>query len=149
MRTITTNWNNSAYNSQTIFVDNASGNTVTIPANTPVNVRSMVDSVESGSYQYNPDAITRNPSTLSIDIGDTGTSTATVTLDSVGMSQFPVKAVSGTPAVATVSPALGRTLANGTVVFTVTGVSAGEATVTLTAGTRTTTVVVTVTDPEA
>ena len=50
MRQITTNWNNSAYNSQTIFVDNNSGNTVTIPANTPVNVRSMVDSVESGFY---------------------------------------------------------------------------------------------------
>ena len=72
-----------------------------------------------------------------------------MTLDSVGMSQFPVKAVSGTPAVATVSPAQGRTLANGTVVFTITGVTAGSSTITLTAGSRTTTVAVPVVDPEA
>jgi len=145
MRDITTNWNNSAYNSQTIFVDRATGSTVTIPANKPVDVRSMVDSVQSGAYFNNPTSLTASEETLATAPEDTDA--VTVTVDPVVAGML-VTAVTNDSGVATVSPASGRTLANGTVVFTITSVAAGEATITFTAGTRTDTVVVTVTDPE-
>ena len=145
MRDITTNWNNSAYNSSTIFVDRATGSTVTIPANKAVDVRSMVDSVQSGAYFTNPTSATSSEETLATAPEDEDT--VTVTLDPVSAG-FPVRAVSDDTDVATVSPALGRTLSNGTVVFTITSVADGEATITFTAGTRTDTVVVTVTTPD-
>jgi hypothetical protein len=145
MRDITTNWNNSAYNSSTIFVDRATGTTVTIPANKAVDVRSMFDSVQSGAYFTNPTSATSSEETLATAPEDEDT--VTVTLDPVS-GGFPVRAVSDDTDVATVSPALGRTLANGTVVFTITSVADGEATITFTAGTRTDTVVVTVTTPD-
>ena len=145
MRDITTNWNNSAYNNQTIFVDRATGTTVTIPANKPVDVRSMVDSVQSGAYFNNPTSVTASVETVASE--PTDTDAVTVTLSPVA-GGFPVRASTSAAGVATVSPALGRTLANGTVVFTITSVAAGTATITFTAGTRTDTVAVTVTDPE-
>jgi len=145
MREITTNWNNPDYANETIFVDVATGATVTIPANTPVNVRSMIDSVQSGAYFNNPTAITASEETLATAPEDTDQVTVTVAPVVSGML---IKAVTNNGSVATVSPASARTLANGTAVFTITSVADGEATITFSAGTRTDTVVVTVTDPE-
>jgi hypothetical protein len=140
MRDITTNWNNSAYNSSTIFVDRATGSTVTIPANKAVDVRSMVDSVQSGAYFNNPTSATVSDDTLAIAVEETDT--VTVTLDPVVAGML-ITAVTDDDDVATVSPASARTLANGTAVFTVTAVAEGEATLTFTCGTRTDTVAVT------
>jgi hypothetical protein len=140
MRDITTNWNNSAYNSSTIFVDRATGSTVTIPANKAVDVRSMVDSVQSGAYFNNPTSATVSDDTLAIAVEETDT--VTVTLDPVVAGML-ITAVTDDDEIATVSPASARTLANGTAVFTVTAVAEGEATLTFTCGTRTDTVVVT------
>lgn len=148
MRDITTNWNNSAYNSQTVFVDYATGNTVTVPANTPVNVRSMYDSVGAGTYQVNPGAIAASEETLATAPEDESEVTVTVTLGDAYVADTPVKAVSSAPAKATVSPALAWTATDGTATFTITSVADGEATITFTAGTRTDTTVVTVTDPD-
>jgi len=144
MREITTNWNNPDYANQTVFVDTATGATVTIPANTPVNVRSMVDSVSSGAYFSNPVGVTASESTLATAPDDIDA--VTVTLNPA-IGGFPIRATTSAAGVATVSPALGRTLANGTVVFTITSVADGSATITFTAGTRTATVAVTVTTP--
>jgi hypothetical protein len=146
MREITTNWNNPAYANETVFVDQATGFIVTIPANTPVNVRSMIDSVQSGAYFNNPTAVTASEETLATAPEDVDV--VTVTLDPA-IGGFPIRATTSAAGVATVSPALGRTLADGTVVFTITSVADGTATITFTAGNRTDTVVVTVTDPEA
>ena len=140
MRDITTNWNNSAYNSSTIFVDRATGSTVTIPANKAVDVRSMFDSVQSGAYFNNPTSATVSDDTLAIAVEETDT--VTVTLDPVVAGML-ITAVTDDDDVATVSPASARTLANGTAVFTVTAVAEGEATLTFTCGTRTDTVAVT------
>jgi hypothetical protein len=146
MRDLTTNWNNSAYNDQTIFVDIKTGQTLTIGANNPVNVRSMFDSVQAGAYFVNPTSIAVSDETLATDIADVDQ--VTVTLTPV-TGHVLVTASSNNGAVATVSPASVRTLANGTAVFTIISVGAGEATITFTCGTRTATTVVTVTDPEA
>jgi hypothetical protein len=140
MRDITTNWNNSAYNSSTVFVDRATGSTVTIPANKAVDVRSMVDSVQSGAYFNNPTSATVSDDTLAIAVEETDT--VTVTLDPVVAGML-ITAVTDDDDVATVSPASARTLANGTAVFTVAAVAEGEATLTFTCGTRTDTVTVT------
>ena len=145
MREITTNWNNPDYANQTVFVDQATGATVTIPANTPVNVRSMLDSVQSGAYFNNPTAITASEETLATEPEDTDE--VTVTLNPA-IGGFPIRATTDDGAVATVSPAVARTLADGTAVFTITSVADGEATITFTAGTRTDTVVVTVATPD-
>jgi len=145
MRDITTNWNNSAYNNQTIFVDRASGTTVTIPANKPVDVRSMVDSVQSGAYFNNPTSVTASVETVASEPTDTDAVTVTLSPVVAGML---IRATTSAGSVATVSPASVRSLANGTAVFTITSVAAGTATITFTAGTRTDTVAVTVTEPE-
>ena len=141
MRDLTTDWNNAAYNNQTIFVDIASGQTLTIGANNPVNVRSMFDSVQAGAYFVNPTSITASDTTLATSEDDVDT--VTVTLSPV-TAHVLVAASSSNAAVATVSPASVRTLANGTAVFTITSVAAGTATITYTCGTRTATTVVTV-----
>lgn len=145
MRTITTNWNNSAYNNQTIFVDFASGSTVTVPAGNPVNVRSMYDSVGAGSYFVNPSAINVDEATLSTAPEDESEVVATVDDGVVGAL---VTAVSDDEEIATVSPASGRVGPDGAFTFTVTSVADGEATITFTCGTRTDTTVVTVATPE-
>ena len=50
MRSITTDYNNSAYNSATKFTCVYSANGLTVPANTPVDVRALTDSVGAGDY---------------------------------------------------------------------------------------------------
>jgi ABC-type antimicrobial peptide transport system permease subunit len=83
MRAITTNWNNSAYALSATFVDKVSGNAVTVPALNPMNHRSMVDSVESGAYIYQPDELTVSDETLATAPEDEDEVTVTVNLDSV------------------------------------------------------------------
>jgi len=147
MRTLTTNWNNSAFNSETVFVDGRTGNTMTIGANRPVDVRTMYDSVESGTYKFDADSIAADPATISSEPEDVDTVTVTVEIDSVGVAGYPVKAASDDVTVATVSPQLAFTKDDGTAVFTITSVDDGEATITFTAGTETDTTVVTVATP--
>ena len=144
MRSITTNWNNSAYNSAGTFVDVISGNTVTIPANTPVDFRALVDSVENGAYVYNPDSVVASPDTLSTAADDVDTTTVTVTLSSVAVENAPILAASDDEGVATVSPAKANADASGQYVFTITSVASGSATITFTSGTATDTLAVTV-----
>ena len=147
MRSITTNPNNAAFNNSTVFVDGRTGNTMTVGANRAGDVRTMYDSVDSGTYRFDADSIAADPATISSEPEDVDTVTVTVEIDSVGVAGYPVKAVSDEPGFATVSPSLGFTKEDGTVVFTVTSVDDGEATITFTAGTETDTTVVTVATP--
>ena len=146
MRTITTNWNASAYYDETVFVDGASGNTMTIGANRPVDVRTMLDSVASGTYKVDADSIDADPATLATAPEDTDTVTVTVEADGDVVAGYPVKAATDDAGVATVSPKLAYTDGNGEATFTITSVADGEATITFYAGTETDTTVVTVTE---
>lgn len=147
MRTLTTNWNASAYYDETVFVDSASGNTMTIGANRPVDVRTMTDSVASGAYKVDADSISADPATLSTAPEDEDVVTVTVEADGGIVAGYPVKAVTGNADFATVAPKLAYTDENGEAVFTVTSVADGEATITFYAGTETDTTVVTVATP--
>jgi hypothetical protein len=147
MRAITTNWNNAAYAQTATFVDKVSGNAVVIPALNPMNHRSMIDSVESGSYIYQPDSVSTDPGTLAPAPDDEDVVEVTVTLDSVAVAGAPVRASSDDEDVATVSPAIAYTSEAGTVQFTVTSVADGEATITFACGNESDTTVVTVTTP--
>jgi hypothetical protein len=147
MRDLTTNWNASAFYSQTVFVDKTTGNTMTVGANRPVDVRTMFDSVQAGQYTTDPDSVSADPSTVSSEPTDEDVIVVTVETDSDGVGFFPVKAESDDTDVATVSPAVGFTKADGTVEFTITSVADGSATITFTAGTNTDTVAVTVATP--
>ena len=148
MRAITTNWNNAAYALEATFVDKVTSNAVVIPALNPMNHRSMVDSVESGAYVYQPDGFSLSDETLATAPEAEDEIIVTVTLASVGVSGVAVKAVSDDTDVATVSPALGYTNEDGEVLFTVVSVADGEATISFTCGTETDDCVVTVTTPE-
>ena len=145
MRSITTNWNSSAYDSAGTFVDVISGNTVTIPANTPVNFRSLVDSVESGSYIYAPDALTATPATVASAPLDKDTVVINVSLSAANVENAPVVATTSDATKATVSPTIANTDKSGNYTFTITSVAAGEATITFTCGAVSDTTVVTVT----
>jgi hypothetical protein len=145
MRDITTNWNNSAYANETVFVDFKTGNTVTIPAGKPVDVRAMYDSVSSGAYFVNPTSVTVDPDVLATAPEDEDTVTVTV---EGGVTSALVFAASEDTDIATVSPASAAVASDGTVTFTITSVAAGEVDVTFTCGTRTDTATVTVTDPD-
>lgn len=147
MRSITTNPNNSAFNNSTVFVDGRTGNTMTVGASRAGDVRTMYDSVDSGIYRFDAGTISADPATVSSAPTDTDTVTVTVEISSVGVAGYPVKAVSDDTDLATVSPSLGFTKEDGTVVFTITSVADGEATITFTAGTQTDTTVVTVATP--
>ena len=130
MRDLTTDYNNSSYNSATKFTDVYSANGVTVPAKTPVNVRSMMDSVEAGDYVLSADLLAIDSATASVAHGSTTTSTITASISSVATAGIPVTVTSSDTTKATVSPALVRTKADGTAVFTITGVAAGSATLT-------------------
>jgi hypothetical protein len=130
-----------------VFVDSRTGNTMTVGASRAGDVRTMYDSVDSGIYRFDADSIDADPATISSEPEDVDTVTVTVEIDSVGVAGYPVKAVSDEPGFATVSPSLGFTKEDGTVVFTITSVADGEATITFTAGTETDTTVVTVATP--
>ena len=90
MRSITTDYNNSAYNSATKFTDVYSANGVTVPAKTPVNVRSMMDSVGAGDYVLSADTITIDHSTATVAHGSTGTSVITATISSAATAGIPI-----------------------------------------------------------
>jgi hypothetical protein len=147
MRSITTNPNNAAFNSSTIFVDGRTGNTMTVGANRAGDVRTMYDSADSGNYRFDAGTISADPATISSEPTDTDTVTVTVQTSSVGLVGYPVKASTSNAAFATVSPRLAFTKGDGTVVFTITSVADGEATITFTAGSKTDTTVVTVATP--
>jgi hypothetical protein len=130
MRSITTDYNNSAYNSATKFTDVYSANGVTVPAKTPVNVRSMMDSVGAGDYVLSADTIAVDDATIAVAADATIASVITATISSVATAGIPIAVTSSDPTKATVSPALVRTKADGTATFTVTGVAAGSSTLT-------------------
>lgn len=136
MRTLTTNWNDAANASATSFLA-SNGVVVTIPANKPVDVRSMKDSVAEGGYTQAPyviDDLTGDSA------GDAETVAALATVDVVATlldaNSDPVEgarlvAASSDVTKFTVSPAQDLTDASGQVTFTLTGVAAGEATLTV------------------
>ena len=130
MRSITTDYNNSSYNSATKFTDVYSANGVTIAAKNPVNVRSMMDSVGAGDYVLSADTIAIDHATATVAHGSTGTSVITATISSAATAGIPISVTSSDTTKATVSPALVRTKADGTASFTITGVAAGSATLT-------------------
>lgn len=148
MRAITTNWNNAAYAQSATFVDKVSGNHVVIPALNPMNHRSMIDSVESGGYIYQPDLVAVDEATLATAPEDEDVVEVTVTLDSAAVFGAPVKAVSDDVEVATVSPALAYTDEEGKVSFTVVSVDDGVAEITFSCGTESEVTEVTVTTPD-
>jgi hypothetical protein len=147
MRSITTNPNNAAFNNSTVFVDGRTGNTMTVGANRAGDVRTMYDSVDSGTYRFNADSIAADPATISSEPEDVDTVTVTVEIDSVGVAGYPVKASSDDVTVATVSPQLAFTKDDGTAVFTITSVDDGEADITFRAGTEVESTSVTVATP--
>ena len=130
MRSITTDYNNSSYNSETKFTDVYSAHGVTVPANTPVNVRSMMDSVGAGDYVLSATSMEIDDSTISVAAGSTIASVITAKISTTATAGIPVAVTSSAPTKATVSPALVRTAADGTATFTVTGVAAGSSTLT-------------------
>lgn len=154
MRAITTNWNNSAYASAATFVDKVSGNAVTVPALNPMNHRSMIDSVESGGYIYQPDGLVLDPpwdsegGPVETEPEDENVYTVTITLDSVPVVGAPVRADSSDPDVISVSPAIGYTNDDGEVDFVVTSVADGGEDVTFACGTINEFVSFSVTTPE-
>jgi hypothetical protein len=132
MRTITTDYNNSAYASATKFTCVYSANGLTVAAGNPVNVRSMFDSVGAGDYVASATSMEIDSETSTPDVDGTDTITITAKISTTATAGIPVRAISDDPTVATVSPALARTKANGTVDFVITAVGADteEATIT-------------------
>lgn len=132
MRTITTDYNNSAYNSETKFTCVYSANGLTVAAATPVDVRALNDSVGAGDYVASATSMEIDSETSTPDVGGTDTITITAKISTTATAGIPVRAISDDPAVATVSPSLARTKANGTVDFVITAVGADteEATIT-------------------
>lgn len=127
MRSITTNWNSSTYNNATTFVDKISGSSVTIPANTPVNVRSMIDSVESGGYIYQPDGVVVNQETLSTAVDDEDVVVVTITNSAVPVAGAPITVTFAETTIVSVSPMFAYAAANGTASFTITSLASGSA----------------------
>ncbi len=128
MRTLTTDWNNVSYASAATFCDRYAGTYVTIPANTPVDVRSMQDSVLGNDYYV----LTRVPDTCAVDsagnaetmaVANTVDVVVTVTEDPLAVPNIRVTATSAHPATFTVDAPHKLTDANGQCTFTLTGVS--------------------------
>ena len=132
MRTITTDYNNASYASATKFTDVYSANGVTVPAKTPVNVRSMMDSVGAGDYVLSADELAISATTATPAPAATATLTLTAKISSAATAGIPIAATSSNTARVTISPALARTKADGTAVFTLTAVGTDTQTATLT-----------------
>jgi hypothetical protein len=132
MRTITTDYNNSAYNSETKFTCVYSANGLTVAAATPVDVRSMTDSVQAGDYVASATSMDIDASTSTPDVGGTDTVTITTKISSTATAGIPVRAISSDTAKVTVSPALARAKADGTVDFVLTAVGTDTQTATIT-----------------
>jgi uncharacterized protein YjdB len=92
----------------------------------------MFDSVGAGDYVASATSMEIDSETSTPDVGGTDTITITAKISTTATAGIPVRAISDDPTVATVSPALARTKANGTVDFVITAVGADteEATIT-------------------
>ena len=132
MRTITTDYNNSAYNSETKFTCVYSANGLTVAAATPVDVRSMTDSVQAGDYVASATSMDIDSATSTPDVGGTDTVTITTKISSAATAGIPVRAYSSDTAKVTVTPALARSKADGTVDFVLTAVGTDTQTATIT-----------------
>lgn len=132
MRTITTDYNNSAYNSETKFTCVYSANGLTVAAATPVDVRSMTDSVQAGDYVTSATSMDIDSNTSTPDVGGTDTVTITTKISSAATAGIPVRASSSDTAKVTVTPALARSKADGTVDFVLTAVGTDTQTATIT-----------------
>jgi len=131
MRSLTTDWNNVAYASATEFTDK-NGAVVTIPANKPQDVRSMYDSVSGGDYVVGAlDTFAANVASITAAVLDTDTIVVTASDGASPLAGIIVDASSSNVALATVSPASGRTNGSGQVTFTTTAVAAGSPTITV------------------
>ena len=133
MRTLTTDWNAAAHANATTFCDRYAGTYVTIPANTPVDVRSMQDSVLGNHYYVMstvPDTITvdsaGNAETVAVDA--TVDFVVTVTDNPLACANVRVTATSSNPAKVSVDAPYKLTNASGQCTFTLTGLvaDAGE-----------------------
>ena len=122
MRSITTDYNNASYNSATKFTDVYSGNGVTVPAKTPVNVRAMMDSVGAGDYVLSATSMEVADTTVDLPLDSTLTQGVTAKISTTATAGIPVKAISSDVTQVTVSPALARTDASGVAHFTITNV---------------------------
>jgi len=147
MREITTNWNNAAYSLSATFVDKITGNAVTIPALNPMNHRSMIDSVESGGYIYQPDGIVADETTLALEVGDDSTVEITVTLDSVPVFGAPIRVFFDTPDIVSVDKTLAYTNELGKISFVLTADDDGSVEVFYECGGIAASTIVTVTQP--
>ena len=132
MRSITTDYNNSSYYNETKFTDVYSANGVTVAANTPVDVRAMMDSVGAGDYVLSATSMDINSATATPAPGATATSVITTKISSTATAGIPVYAVSSDPTKVTVSPSLVRSASDGTATFTLTAVGTNTQTATIT-----------------
>jgi len=130
MNVLQTSWDDADYTAATVFVSVAGGATVTIPANDPVDVRSMHDSVLSGSYYVAPSAIAGGADQTSV-TATVATINAACTWNGAGTPSVTITAASSATTIATVS-ASAVCNTSGTAVFTVTKVTTGTTTITLT-----------------
>lgn len=122
MRSITTDYNNASYASATKFTDVYSGNGVTIPAKTPVDVRSMMDSVGAGDYVLSATSMEVSDTTVDLTLEGTVTQGVTAKISTTATVGIPIRAVSSDVTQVTVTPALARTNASGVAYFTITNV---------------------------
>lgn len=132
MRTITTDYNNASYASETKFTCVYSANGLTVPANTPVDVRALNDSVGAGDYVASATSMDIDSATSTPAPAGTDTITITTKISSTATAGIPVKASSSDTAKVTVSPAFGRTKADGTIDFVLTAVGTDTQTATIT-----------------
>ena len=130
MRTLTTDWSNSSYADAATFLDRRAGTFVTIPAATPVDSRSMADSVIGGDYvtfAYTLDTLTADSAGDAESVEEEASTDVVVTVkdNPIAMPNIRITATSADTDVFTVSPAYAVTDANGQATFTITGVAAG------------------------
>ena len=129
MRTLTTDWNNADYANETTFCDRYAGTYVTIPAATPVDVRSMSDSVIGNHYYL----LSNVPDTLAVDsagnaetvvVDATVDVVVTVTKNPIAVPNIRVTATSADVTKVTVDAPYKLTDASGQCTFTLTGEAA-------------------------
>lgn len=122
MRSITTDYNNSSYNSATKFTDVYSANGFTVPAKTPVDVRALMDSVGAGDYVLSATSIEAADTTVDLTVLSSLTQNITAKISTTATAGIPVKAKSADPTKVTVSPAVARADASGVAHFVITAV---------------------------
>lgn len=132
MRSITTDYNNSAFYSETKFTDTATANGITIAANKPVDVRALNDSVSAGAFVPSATSMDISAATLTPAPAATANVSITTKISTTATPGIPVKAVSSNPSKVSVSPAVARAGSGGSVMFTVSALGANTDTATLT-----------------